>query len=114
MEYISYCGIKCNNCPVYISTEKNDDTMRIQLAKDCSTEKCIFTKDDMNCKGCRSEMVKNSKMCGKCEIRTCADGKEILTCAECTNYPCDLINKYVPIESENRKTLNQIYQNREA
>lgn len=59
MEEISYCGIKCNECPVYIATEKNDDVMRINLARDYSTEKCSFTKDDINCKGCHFETVKD-------------------------------------------------------
>lgn len=112
MEYISCCGIKCKECPIYVATEKNDDAMRIKLAKDYSTEQCAFTKDDMNCKGCHSEIDEDSKMCGNCDVRKCAHGKDILTCAECKSYPCNLIDKYVPVESENRKTLNQIYQNK--
>lgn len=55
-------------------------------------------------------MDENSKMCGNCEIRNCTHGKDILTCDECRSYPCNLIDKYVPVESENRKKLNQIYQ----
>lgn len=112
MEYISYCGIKCKNCPVYAATYRNDDAMRIQLAKDYSTDQCIFTKDDMNCRGCHSEMVKDSKMCGNCEIRNCANDKNISTCADCTSYPCNLIDKHLPVESDNRKTLDEIRKNR--
>lgn len=25
MEYISYCGLLCNECPIYIATKNNDN-----------------------------------------------------------------------------------------
>jgi hypothetical protein len=31
MEYISYCGLLCNECPVYIATKNNDGEMKARL-----------------------------------------------------------------------------------
>lgn len=107
-KYISYCGLKCKECAVYIATEKDDDEMRTQLAKGYTTEHCAFTKDDMHCKGCFEKIDRNAKMCGSCEIRNCAHGKATSTCAVCESYPCELIEKYVPIGSDNRKTLDEL------
>jgi hypothetical protein len=42
MEYISYCGLLCNECPVYIATAKNDEQMRAKLAKEYSTASSQF------------------------------------------------------------------------
>ena len=32
MEYLSYCGILCNECPLFIATKNNDDAMNEKLA----------------------------------------------------------------------------------
>ena len=67
-----------------------------------------FTKEDMNCYGCFHEETKNSKMCSGCEIRICAESNEVKNCAYCTDYPCDNIDKYVEVGSENRMRLDGI------
>lgn len=74
MNYISYCGLLCNECPVFIATAENNEQVKEQLAKQYSNEKYRFSKEDTNCFGCFSEGVKNSKMCGNCNIRNCAEG----------------------------------------
>lgn len=108
MDYISYCGLKCNECPVFLATINNDNILRKKLAKQYSTKKCIFTEEDMNCLGCHSNMAKKSKMCGNCEIRNCKSNKDISNCGECEKYPCKLIKKYVPDGNENSEFLNKI------
>jgi hypothetical protein len=32
MEYISYCGLLCNECPVFIATAENNEKLKEQLA----------------------------------------------------------------------------------
>ena len=105
---ISYCGINCSECEVFIATNMNDNEKRGKLAEAYSTEKCKFTKEDIRCMGCHSKLTRKSKMCSNCEIRNCAKKKKIFTCAECRNYPCDLIEKYVSKESENRRILDKL------
>jgi hypothetical protein len=109
MSEIAYCGLKCHECPLYIATMNQDDEMKRKLAVDYSTDSCKFTFEDMNCEGCHSPSVNDSKMCGDCEVRKCAAKKSIATCAECTAYPCSIIEKYVPAGSDNRILLDHIW-----
>lgn len=108
MSYISYCGIKCDQCPIFIATKTNDEKMKEKLAQEYSSEKCTFISKDMECAGCRSSYAEHSKMCGGCEIRLCGKTRDIITCAECAEYPCYIIEKYVPKGSENRTLLDDI------
>jgi len=108
MEYISYCGLLCNECPVFIATAENDEQAKEKLAGEFSGERMQFTKDDMNCYGCFHKDTKNSKMCGGCEIRICAEGKGVKNCGYCSDYPCHYIDTYVLEGSENRARLDSI------
>ncbi|MFC1921635.1 DUF3795 domain-containing protein [Chloroflexota bacterium] len=108
MEYISYCGLLCNDCPIYIATAENNEQVKERIASEFSGERMQFTKDDMNCYGCFHEDTKNSKMCGWCEIRICAEGKGVKNCAYCAEYPCSYIDTYVEVGSDNRTRLNGI------
>ncbi len=104
---IAYCGIKCSECPVYLATSHDDDMRRVELAEEYTSDHCHFEKEDINCRGCHSDLLSH-KMCGCCEIRLCAVKREIATCAQCEDYPCEYIERYVPLESENRKRLDRL------
>lgn len=108
MEYIAYCGLLCHECPLYIATKNNDEETKARLAVEYSNEHRTFTKEDMNCEGCYSAKNKDSKMCGDCEIRNCAEAKNIPNnCGHCSEYPCKLIDKYSPDDCKAR--LDQIF-----
>ncbi len=64
----AYCGLKCNECPVYQASVSRNTAEQIRLAEEYSTDTCKFTKEDMYCLGCHSDMP-SQKMCGDCEIR---------------------------------------------
>jgi hypothetical protein len=108
MAYVSYCGLLCNECPVYVATAQDDTLAKAKLAKEYSSSTNQFTVQDMNCYGCFSESSRSSKMCGSCEIRNCAELKGVENCDYCTDYPCRYINAHVPAESENRKRLDRV------
>ena len=108
MEYISYCGLLCNECPIFIATVENNEHEKEKLAGEFSGERMQFTKEDMNCYGCFHEDTRNSKMCGGCEIRICAGGKGVENCGHCSQYPCNYIDTYVPAGSDNRIRLDDI------
>ena len=108
VEYISYCGILCNECPVFVATAGNDGKMKAKLAKEYSNERNQFSIEDMKCYGCFWEGNKASKMCGGCEIRNCAEPKGVKNCGYCNDYPCSQINSHVPEGSENRNRLDAI------
>lgn len=108
---IAFCGLKCQECPIYQATVTNDDALRVKLANDYSSDACKFEKDDINCYGCQSEKGISPKMCGGCEIRNCGIEKNLPHCAACNNYPCDHIERYVPQGCDNRILLDKLLLN---
>ncbi|AZR74847.1 hypothetical protein BBF96_06535 [Anoxybacter fermentans] len=108
---VGYCGLLCNECPVFIATINNDHEARVELAKKYSNEKCQFEPEDIYCVGCHEIDVENSKMCSACKIRACGVKKEVENCGWCNEYPCDLISEYVPEDSKERKRLDKIKSN---
>ena len=109
MEYISYCGLLCNECPVYIATKNNDNEMKTKLAVDYSNEYCAFEQADMNCEGCFSIKNKDNKMCGGCKIRNCAEVKNYQkNCGNCLDYPCSLIEEFCSVGCDSRARLDNI------
>ena len=109
MEYISYCGLLCNDCPVYIATKNNDGEMKAKLAVDYSNENCKFEQANMNCEGCFSIKNSDSKMCGACKIRNCAEVKNYQkNCGNCPDYPCDIIEEFCSADCESRARLDNI------
>jgi hypothetical protein len=59
----------------------NNDEEQIRLAKEYSTNTCVFSKDDMFCLGCHSD-THSEKMCGDCAIRNCGVKKSCNICAK--------------------------------
>ena len=108
MNYIAYCGLLCHECPLFIATKNNDVQAKEKLAVECSNEDTTFAAEDMTCEGCFWDKNDNSKMCGDCEIRKCAKGKAVDNCGMCTVYPCEIIEKRLPTDSENRVRLDKI------
>ena len=49
-------------------------------------------------------------MCVDCPMRKCGMEKKVSHCAECHDYPCQYREDYVPIESDNRKALEELAQ----
>ena len=98
MNYVAYCGLLCHECPLYIATKSNDSQAKEKLAIECSTKNITFTADDMTCQGCFCVNNDSSKMCGDCEIRKCAKDKDVDNCGVCSVYPCEIIEKHLPVE----------------
>jgi len=93
---------------VFIATAENDEQEKEKIALEYSSEGMQFSKEDMICYGCFHEETKNSKMCGGCEIRICAEAKGVKNCGYCKDYPCSHINTYVLGGSDNRNRLDRI------
>lgn len=89
----AYCGSDCRECPVYLASVGRDTAAQIRLADEYSTVACRFSKEDMYCLGCHSDTV-SQKMCGECEIRICGAKKSYGSCAECSEFPCSILEKY--------------------
>lgn len=104
---LAYCGLNCGECPIYLVSINQNAEEQVRLAKEYSTETCNFSKTDIYCLGCHSETT-SEKMCGGCEIRKCGKEKPFKNCAECNNFPCAILEKYLEEKSEGLNKLKQI------
>ena len=86
---IAYCGLDCERCEAFIATRENDDAMRVKVAADWAARYHAPIKPEhINCTGCLAAGVKTYYCDQLCEIRKCARGRSLGTCAECTDFPC--------------------------
>lgn len=108
MSYLSYCGLLCDDCPLYMATKNNDQQAKEKLAREYSTADTLFIAEDMTCEGCFWEKNDSSKMCGDCEIRRCAQGKTVENCGHCSAYPCEIVERRLPGETDCRKRLDSM------
>lgn len=103
----AYCGLNCNECPVYLAAISKNSDEQIKLANEYSTDTVKFSKEDMYCLGCHSDTV-SQKMCGDCEIRLCGVKKPYGNCAECDKFPCSILKENLGDNSENLNHLKQL------
>ena len=89
---IAYCGLDCDQCEAFIATRTNDDALRAKVAAEwAKLSNAPIKPEHINCTGCRSIGVKTYYCEHLCEIRKCAVGKPLDTCAECSDYPCSVL-----------------------
>lgn len=100
------CGLRCDECPVFLATRSNDTDALSRLAAEYSTPQMRFTTAELRCLGCFDCGCDDSKMCGGCEIRLCAKARGAANCGVCADYPCALTEKHVPAGSEQRARLD--------
>lgn len=110
MDIISCCGIMCSECPVYIATQKNDDSMKKYLAAHYSSPEQTFYPKDISCHGCHTVSADHNKFGKNCQIRKCCKVNHKRICAECKNFPCDKTEKYIPQGTEHRFRLEEMHE----
>lgn len=88
---ISYCGLNCAVCDIYIASHGNDN-----LHKELLTwfrENVDPKIEKISCEGCRGP---NSKCwTSDCFFRECAEKKGHQYCFECLEMPCDKLKEFV-------------------
>jgi hypothetical protein len=111
---LSYCGLICTGCPLYMATIESDTTrkkrMKEKIAK-MSNEmyKTNFTaKDITDCDGCMVEDGRLFPGCYDCGIRNCAREKNIPNCAWCEEYSCDKLTEFFKENPESKVRLEFI------
>lgn len=80
------CGAYCGACPIYVAWAQQD-TPRLQaLAQAYHT-----TVDRLVCAGCRTPAA----FCfgGDCEVKACAQHRGVVSCVDCSDYPCNRIRR---------------------
>jgi hypothetical protein len=106
---VGCCGIVCSGCPAYVATQKNDDALRAQTAKEWSAMfHANIQPADINCDGCPSDGPRLFAHCLECEIRACARGKKVSTCAACPEYACQKLEAFLAQVPEARQTLEEL------
>jgi hypothetical protein len=104
-----FCGLDCEQCGAFIATKNNDDDLRKKVAEEWAKQfNAPITPEHINCTGCSSTGIK-TYYCGQlCEIRKCASPKSIGTCAECDDYPCDVLNAMLSAVPGLKEKLNAL------
>lgn len=109
MSDYSYCGMDCKACPVFHASQNNNYAHKQWLAAEYSFEEISFSADQISCHGCKSHAA-CSQICSQCLIRACAINRIDDTCADCADYPCALINRFVAVETDARNILDYLHE----
>ena len=106
---IGTCGITCSDCGAYKATKANDEVMRRQVAEEWSKMyNAEIKSESIVCNGCNSDGPWFHHCEFDCKIRQCAKEKSHQTCAECEEYPCDILAEFHAMVPDAQKTLNSL------
>ena len=67
-----------------------------------------LSAESIRCDGCRSTTGNHSITCVMCQVRVCALGRGIETCALCGEYGCDTLEEILGYAPEAREKLDEI------
>ena len=109
---IACCGLVCTDCEAYIATQKNDDQKRKEIAEKWTRQFGHEMKPgDINCVGCTAEGP-HIGYCGMCQIRSCAQGKNVINCGWCADYSCDKTEAFFKMAPACKSTLDAVKKSR--
>ena len=114
IDKLAYCGLTCHNCPIHLATMEIDKEkqarMKIRIAKTVREHygTPAIPEDITDCDGCKANTGRLFSGCLDCKIRNCAQGEGNLTCAHCTEYPCDELEKFFIYEPRAKNNLDSI------
>lgn len=103
---IAYCGLYCPQCSFRVAYE----TQRREHLLNMPEKYSVYKMEDLNnlkCIGCKKD-----DFCGDCEIKKCAEPRNINHCGECNDFPCSIIKDFsndgIPHHKEAFKNLQFI------
>lgn len=106
---IAYCGIDCAECEGYLATQADDNAKRAEVASQWSVQYNADLKaEHINCDGCREDGRKLYFCENICEIRKCCIKKGLNNCAECDEYPCEIVEGFAKIAPKLRAALDAL------
>ncbi len=92
-EIIAYCGIKCNECPLYIGTQAGDDAALLKKAAEWGLDKeGKLEVADLYCDGCTAG-GRLATFCPTCDVRKCGVAEGVASCGHCRRYVCDTLQE---------------------
>jgi len=111
---VAYCGLTCKSCPIYwasrITDKEIQKKMRTTIAQLCNQEfgTSYDYRDIIDCNGCRSKTGILFSGYSECDIRNCAQEKDMETCAQCPEYICEKLEKLYKTDSTGKTWLDII------
>ena len=93
--YDSFCGLYCGACDALMATKAGTVD---QLAEEVGKE-----GTDLVCRGCKSDV--NAVYCTSCQIKECAEGKDVEFCFECDEYPCATLRAFQEDEHDHHSVV---------
>ncbi len=111
---LTCCGYRCDLCPAFQATRKNDLEALSRLSKIWEQLFGFYLESEqLLCDGCLKR--EGRRIDKNCPVRPCCLKKGFRTCAECTNYPCDSLKERFVTKSEIEKNIghaipDQLYQ----
>lgn len=107
---LSFCGLKCHECPALLATQANDDDKRAEVARVWSKAyQAVIQPADINCDGCLADGNRLFGHCRVCEIRKCGREKAVANCAHCNDYACEKLEMLFRMAPDARTTLDEIH-----
>jgi hypothetical protein len=103
---IAYCGLDCGGCPAFHAAARLTLEERRVVAEKWNVEfGGNHTVADIDCVGCTHE-VRHAPYCeAGCEIRKCAAGRAVTTCAECAVYGCENLAGFLAVVPDAKANL---------
>ena len=106
---IGYCGLDCEQCETFIATKKDDDALRVKVAeKWAKLYNAPIKPEHINCTGCQSAGVKTYYCDQMCKPRKCAMRKSVRTCADCSDYPCSVLDEILRMAPQAKAKLDAL------
>ena len=106
---VSACGLVCTECPAYIATKADDYDGLVKVAELWSKEyHADLTADGCRCDGCQEIEGRHIGHWSECEIRLCAHGRELKTCAPCEEFACERLQKFFGFVPAAKSTLEAL------
>ncbi|HPF51767.1 MAG TPA: DUF3795 domain-containing protein [Draconibacterium sp.] len=111
---LAFCGLQCDTCPIFLATIEKDRSkqleMRTSIARKCNElyNMQLQLGDVNDCYKCKSNERSLFTGCLKCEIRKCADGRGIESCAFCPDFACSVLEDHFLLDLSAKTRLTQI------
>jgi len=100
----------CSECPAYVATQAGDMEALARVAAQWSEgDSEPFAAADCLCDGCTPGTGRLFTWCGDgCEVRACAVGRGVVTCAHCDDYGCEKITGFLSSVPDAKTRLEEI------
>ncbi len=86
---ITMCGYRCDLCKAYVRNIRKHDQRAELVAVWKKHYDLDYHPGEIYCDGCRSKKKDAQFMDKSCPVRNCVLNRQINSCADCSDYPCE-------------------------